>query len=386
MPAAKLSHDQITALARLRHALHAAPELSGQEENTARVIADFLSPTRPDQIVTGLGGHGVAVVYEGREPGPTVLFRAELDALPIEEASTLPHRSQRAGVAHLCGHDGHMASLAGLGLLLGAARPARGRVILLFQPAEETGAGARAVLADPQFKALRPDWAFACHNMPGLPLGAIAIAPGPASCASVGLRLCYTGRETHASVPEQGASPAPALAALILALAPDTVARPMGPEFRLATLCHLSMGARAFGIAPGQAEALVTLRALSDAALEAFAAEVSARAQADAGGLALQITRHDHFNATINDAEAAAHVARAGQALGLEQADFALPMRAAEDFGAFSAETRTAMFFLGSGTAQPALHDPAFDFPDALLPIACEIFAQLLDTVSAHPA
>lgn len=141
-----LTNSDLVELIELRHRLHRRPEISGEERATAAEIVAALEPTRPDGIVTGLGGHGVAAIYEGREPGPTVMVRAELDALPIEELSDLPHRSQVPGKGHLCGHDGHMTILAGLARGLGRARPQRGRAVLLFQPAEETGAGAAAVM------------------------------------------------------------------------------------------------------------------------------------------------------------------------------------------------------------------------------------------------
>ena len=370
-----------SALIRLRHALHAAPDLSGAEAVTAATLLDFLRPSAPDRVIEGLGGHGLALIYDSARPGPAVMFRAELDALPICETGAAAHVSRKPGIAHLCGHDGHMAVLAGLGLWLGANRPACGRVILLFQPAEETGTGARAVLADPRFAALRPDWAFALHNMPGLPLGALAVAAGPASCASVGLRLRLGGREAHAAMPETGRSPAPALAAFMAGLSPYTTPAPMGPDFRLATLCHLRLGAPAFGVAPGQAEALVTLRSCTDSALAGFEAEISTLAQDCAAGLDLSITRHDHFNATVNDPLAAAHVAAAARARDMTPADFAFPMRASEDFGAFSATTRTALFFLGAGLEHPALHNPDYDFPDALITPGCAIFAEILRQV-----
>ncbi|MGL4415742.1 amidohydrolase [Roseinatronobacter monicus] len=384
-----LTDSQIAALTHLRRRLHQAPEISGAEAASADTISQFLRATFPDQIVEGLGGHGLAVVYDSGQPGPNVMFRAELDALPIQGQAGLDYASQTPGVAHLCGHDGHMAILAGLGLWLGGNRPAIGRVILLFQPAEETGAGARAVLNDPKFATLRPDWAFALHNMPGMALGTVAVGAGPASCASVGLRLRFQGREAHASLPETGASPAPALAAVMAEVARHATAPPMGPDFRLATLCHLNMGVPAFGIAPAQAEAFVTLRTVSDSALERFEQDICAFAQAHAKGVTLEITRHDHFNATHNDPQAATHVSRACTALGVQNGEFALPMRASEDFGAFSAGTRTALFFLGAGEGHPALHNRDYDFPDALIASGGTIFAQILtgihDETRKHP-
>jgi amidohydrolase len=298
------------------------------------------------------------------------MIRAELDALPIAESSGVAHASQRAGIAHLCGHDGHMAILMGLA----GTRPKHGRLVLLFQPAEETGTGARAVLADPAFAPLRPDFAFALHNMPGMTLGSVAVAPGPASCASVGLRLAVMGREAHAAFPETGQSPAPFLARLTAHLS----ALPKGAQHAMATLCHLNMGAPAFGIAPGQAVVHVTLRAISDTGLADLETTLRDWIAAQADGLRIDITRHDHFNATLNNPDAAAHVSDARATLGLPQGDFTFPMRPSEDFGAFSAHAKSALFFLGAGEDHPALHDPDYDFPDALIKPGVAMFRTIL--------
>ncbi|MGY6706577.1 amidohydrolase [Roseinatronobacter sp.] len=367
-------------LVALRHDLHRHPDLSGEEGATARRIMAFVGQTNPAFVIHGLGGHGVAAIYQGAQDGPTVLFRAELDALPIAERSVAAHRSVRDGVAHLCGHDGHMAILAGLGENLRDHPPASGRVILLFQPAEETGEGARAVLADPRFASLRPDWAFALHNMPGVALGHMAVAAGPAACASVGLRVCLQGREAHAAQPETGLSPAPLVQDLL-----DWVQRFQDAHRRkdgcLATLCHLNMGQPAFGISPAQAEIWITLRAITDTALERLEGQLRdlVTQRASLYGLAAQISRHDHFNASVNDPDAAAIVARAAARLGIPAGNFALPMRASEDFGAFSGVSRMALFFLGAGLGVPNLHNPDYDFPDALIAPAVRLFRAILD-------
>jgi len=164
-----------------RRSLHAHPELSGREVETARRVADRLAGFAPTRIVTGLGSMrtGVCAVYEGERPGPTVLVRCELDALPIQERNTFAHRSTVPGVSHKCGHDGHMATLAALAADLHAKPIARGCVLLLFQPAEETGEGAAAVLRDPAFRALgAPDYVYAFHNVPKFPLGAVLLGEG----------------------------------------------------------------------------------------------------------------------------------------------------------------------------------------------------------------
>jgi len=371
-----LTNRDIVELTDWRRRLHRMPEVSGEEAATAAEVAAMLRAAGPDRVLTGLGGHGVAAVWEGAGPGPTVMFRAELDALPIEELSDAPHRSGMPGKGHLCGHDGHMAILAGLARLVGRRPPARGRVVLMFQPAEEDGSGAAAVIADPRFGGIAPDFAFALHNLPGLPLGAAALAAGHVNCASVGLMIRLSGRTSHASVPEAGVSPAPAVARLIPALAALGPGGALVPGFRLATVTHARLGEPAFGIAPGEAEIRVTLRALTNPDMAALLAEAEAlaRAEAAAEGLGLGLSRHDAFDACENDAEATAHLARALQAEGVAPADFDLPMRASEDFGRFGQRAKAAMVFLGAGERQPMLHNPDYDFPDALIAPGVRIF------------
>lgn len=140
--ALSLTNQDLIELTAWRRRLHQYPEISNEEEATARAVVTFLDDTKPDEVLTGLGGHGVAVIYDSGRPGPTVLFRSELDALPIEELSGVPHSSLVPGKSHMCGHDGHTTILAALGRQFGRKRPAKGRAVLMFQPAEETGDGA----------------------------------------------------------------------------------------------------------------------------------------------------------------------------------------------------------------------------------------------------
>ena len=209
-----LTDAQITELRSLRRVLHQAPEVSGEEVHTAARIVLELKQAGADRIWTDLGGHGVAAEFTGRQPGPTVLIRCELDGLPIHEVSDIPYRSTIAGKGHLCGHDGHMVMVLGVAWAL-AKRPDRGRVILLFQPAEETGAGAAAVIADPRWPEIRPDYAFAYHNVPGRPLGEIGLCIGPSNCASRGMKITFSGKTSHAAAPEDGVSPGPRMARLM---------------------------------------------------------------------------------------------------------------------------------------------------------------------------
>ena len=373
----------IEVLTRLRHDLHRHPELSGQERRTAATIAAFLRETVPDRIITGIGGHGVAASHDSGRTGPRVLLRCELDGLPIADLADVPHRSTVAGQGHQCGHDGHMAMVSSMALVLGRRRPSRGAVILMYQPAEEDGSGARAVVGDLAFAALRPDHAFAIHNMPGIPLGRVLIKDGPVCCASRGMMLRLTGRTAHASQPETGVSPMAAVARLMTGLA--ALASPPGtatgdPGFTLVTVTHATMGVPAFGVAPGEASLFATLRTLTDDGMARLVdrAEALAREVARDEGLALEIGHADVFVTTENDAHAASVVRRALDRIGLPHEPGLLPMRASEDFGQFGHGARAAIMLLGAGEDRPALHNPDYDFPDGLIPVGARIHAAIL--------
>ena len=209
-------HARLTAL---RHELHRHPEISGQEQETAARIVQRLQGYTPDQILTGLGGHGVAALFDSGNAGPTVAIRCELDALPIQEVSDAHPVSQVPGKGHLCGHDGHMVMVLGVGEALQEQPPQSGRVLLIFQPAEETGQGAAALRADPRFETLSPDYVLSLHNLPGLELGSVEICTESANCASRGMRIRLWGKTSHAAAPQDGRSPAAAMAELMPQLA-----------------------------------------------------------------------------------------------------------------------------------------------------------------------
>ena len=375
-----LTHGDIAELTDWRRMLHQQPEVSGAEERTALAVTLMLQDLRPDQLITGLGGHGVAAVFDSGVTGPTVLFRAELDALPIPEIGDLPHRSLIPGLGHMCGHDGHMAILAGLARVLARQRPARGRAILLFQPAEETGSGAASVVADPDFCQIRPDFAFALHNLPGLPLGHVALKPGPANCASRGLKLILQGKTAHASMPEGGVSPALALSRLIPALMGLGPGGPVEPGFRLVTITHATLGNPTFGVAPGSAELWATLRTLTDSDMDQLLddAVTAVSDKAAISGLHITHSYHDVFDACHNDPDATAILTRVIAKLGLPLSRVGYPMRWSEDFGRFGQVAKSAMFVLGAGVDHPRLHNPDFDFPDALIGPGVRVFSAVV--------
>jgi len=376
---AMLSNSDLIELTEFRRALHRRPELSGAEGETARTIAAALRALSATRVLTGIGGHGVAAVFDSGAPGPTVLFRAELDALPIAETSGAAWASAIPGNGHLCGHDGHMAMLLGLGRLISRRPPKTGRIVLLFQPAEEIGSGARAVISDPAFTAIAPDYAFAIHNLPGLPLSHVGLRAGLMNCASVGLAIHLTGKTAHAATPETGISPGPALARLIAALPDLGPGGALDDTFRLLTVTHAQLGEATFGVAPGAAMLHVTLRSAQDATLADLEAQTRAMAAQEAahGGLMLRIETCEPFAATINDAQAVMLARSALDQLQVPHSEDGVPMHASEDFGLFGHGAKSAMLCLGAGQTHPALHNPDYDFPDDLIAIGPKIFAQI---------
>ena len=375
-----LTNTDIAELISMRRALHKMPEISGEEQETAKVVIAALSELGPDQIISEIGGHGVAAIYDSGKSGPTILFRAELDALPIQEESGVPWLSENSGKGHLCGHDGHMTILLGLGRLLSRMPPQSGRVILMFQPAEEIGSGARAVISDPKYQSIQPDWAFAIHNEPGLPFGYVGIKPGLINCASRGLAISLHGRTSHAAEPELANTPISILPDLLQQLDALGKGGILDDAFKLTTITHLHVGEATFGITPGEADIFVTLRASQDDVITELqtAAETITTKLAEDNHLKAEFEIFDDFAASMNDAEAVAVACQAMDSLSISHGEIGVPMRASEDFGAFGWDAKAAMLCLGPGEEHPALHQPDYDFCDDLIPIGTHIFQRIV--------
>ena len=365
----------------LRHLLHRYAERSGEEVRTAGLVKNLLANSRPDRLIEGLGGHGIIAEYRGLEEGASILLRAELDALPIADPSTWDHASLAEGVGHKCGHDGHMTILLEIAGALGRRRPRRGSVLLLFQPAEETGEGARRVLDSPAFLDVKPSWVFALHNLPGVSFGRVVVRAGPFAMASRGLALQLTGETAHAATPDDGRRPTHALAELLEALddAPGSLA-PGHP--RRSTVVHARLGeSAAFGTSPGAATLHATLRAHSSDDIDRMAERHMSRIQEIAArhGLDAVTTWHEDFPATWNDERAAQLIESAARAEGLDVVRPNEPFGWSEDFGHFTAATPGALFGLGAGTDCPPLHSPVYDFPDPLIRPAVRLLMRLAD-------
>ncbi len=365
---------------RLRHTLHRNAALSNEEAGTAAIIRDFLADYEPDELIEGVGGHGLLAVWRAPTAGPVVLLRAELDGLPIPETLALEYGSKTAGVAHKCGHDGHMAMVAGLAPRLAGGQFGRGTVVLMFQAAEETGEGARRMLDDPRFADYRPDWAFALHNLPGVPLGHVVLREGCFASASKGLMVELEGATAHAAEPHMGRSPALATAFLIQGFSALPQLTTRLDEAGQVTVIHANLGSRAFGTSPGSARVAATLRTHQSDTMERLEKRCLELVNSAAEGFALstEVSWHEEFPPTHNDPEAVEFVRRAALACRRPIETPSRPFAWSEDFGCVTGDYRGVLFGLGAGVGHPALHHPEYDFPDELLPVGIGLFDEVL--------
>lgn len=366
-------------LVKLRQELHQHPELSGQETETARRIVEHLQTYIPDKIYTHLGGTGVAAVFNGlNTDGPTILFRAELDALPIADTNEeLNYSSVTDSISHKCGHDGHMAILTALGSLLHQQRPAKGKVILLYQPAEEIGAGAWAVLQDKRFETeFKPDYVFALHNLPGKPMHQVVVREDVFAAASTGMIVELHGRSSHAAEPENGLNPGLAMSEIIVAFNHIIRQKDQFQDLTLLTVIHARLGEVAFGTNPGFATVMATLRTYQPDDMNKLKELTRKQVEEIASNynLTFSIRFTEEFPATVNHSEQVQTIRQAARAIELDVQEAVQPFRWSEDFGHFTARYKGAFFGLGSGTEQPQLHHSDYDFPDELIPTGAAVF------------
>lgn len=368
----------------VRQYLHQHPELSGEEKGTADYVAKKLKALKPTELIQGIGGCGLVAIYDSGQDGPSVLFRAELDALPIAEINDMPYRSKQEGVSHKCGHDGHTATMLGFAHELAAKPPRRGRVMLLFQPAEEIGAGAGWMLEDPQFERLLPiDYAFAYHNLPGFPLGQIVCKPGPFSASVQSLIVRLHGKTAHAGEPENGINPAMAISEIIREA--EIACKPAldAPDFAILTPVHICMGEVAYGVSAGYGEVHLTIRTWTETEMRAL----STRLLNYISRLALKFELRAEtewtnvFRANKNDQEVVDIIEQAAADRGMDYVRPEYPFKWGEDFGQFTQRFKGGMFGIGAGVDHPALHNPDYDFPDEIIKTGVQLYRQIVNLI-----
>ena len=369
----------IEDLIKIRRHLHKNPELSGQEKKTSEYIINEVKKINPSKIIDNLGGHGVAALFNSGTPGPLVILRAELDALPIPEKNDFEYKSIKQGVAHKCGHDGHMTSLLGVASLLDKI-DYKGKAVFLFQPAEETAQGAKEVVKEKAIKDLKPDYFFAYHNMPGYPKGSVIIRKGVFASASKGLICRLKGETSHAAHPENGRSPAIAAVNIVTAL--QSLPQLFAPfnKAALVTIIHVKVGEVAFGTTPGYGEVMATIRSHRNEEMEMMTkkAEKIIANIAAAYDLDFEIEWVEEFPATVNDDECVNIIKEAAEKTGAEIIEINDPFPWSEDFAYYTQEYKGAFFGIGSGENHPQLHNSDYDFPDDILEKAINLWQNIL--------
>ncbi|MDX2301277.1 MAG: amidohydrolase [Microscillaceae bacterium] len=368
-------------LVSLRQALHREPEISNFEEQTAHKIAAFLTAFQPQQMIEHIGGHGLMAIFQGTEIGPTILIRCELDALPIPEELPLRYRSKYPQVSHKCGHDGHMAIVAGLAPSL--QKLSKGRVILLFQPAEETGEGAIRMLQDAKMHGIFVDYAFALHNLPGYPLHSILVKEGSFNAASKGMIVTLKGLTSHAAEPEKGINPSIALAEIIQELHQLSLEKDKFNNFTLITVIHALLGEISFGTSPGNAELRFTLRAFENEDMRMLSSLTVSRIMniVEKKKIAWQVNWTDEFAATVNDPHCVQIIREVALKENFSLQELDQPFKWSEDFGQFTKKYKGAIFGLGAGLDHPALHNPNYDFPDEIIETGIRMFEGIIQKI-----
>lgn len=352
-----------------RRDFHAHPELSFQEHRTSARVAELLRGFGCDVVEAGVGGTGVVAVINGAAPGRRIGLRADMDALPILEASGVEYSSMVPGVMHACGHDGHTATLLTAAKYLAGSRAFSGQAVLIFQPGEEAGGGARAMIAEGFLARYPLDEVYALHNMPGLAVGAYASRPGPLMAAADMFSIEICGRGGHAAQPHLALDPV-MIAGHVLVALQTVVSRnvdPLKPAV-LSVSTVVSDGSGAC-VVPGRVVLTGTVRsfeiAVQDLLEDRLRAVVTGIAAAHGGVASVEYLRD--APATINDAVCAGYALDVARGLsGAVEGDVA-PMMVSEDFSEFLLRVPGAFMFVGNGDG-PLLHHPAYAFNDAGLP------------------
>lgn len=376
----------IESLIKLRKELHTYPEVSGEEHKTAKRIVEFVKDYHPTEIIQHIGGEGVTVVYEFENEGPTVVIRCELDALPIVEENTFAHQSINKGISHKCGHDGHMAIVAGLSNWLSTTELKRGKVVLLFQPAEETGKGAEKMLANTKFTNLAPDYIFALHNLPGQKLHSIIVKPGYFTATVQSVCVQLKGKTAHASEPENGVNPALATAELIQILSTLAHTDFNSEDFALLTPICINIGEPTYGISPDNAAIHYTIRTWNRQLMNELRTKVenAVIVVAQKHELGFEIDWFEFFPASENNTECVEIVERVALQNEFQINKMNTPLRFGEDFGWFSQSYKSVLFGLGAGLTHPALHHVDYDFPDELIDTGLKMFTGIITEILSN--
>jgi amidohydrolase len=379
-------HDDMTEW---RHDLHAHPETAFEERRTSAFVAAKLREFGLDAVDEGLAGTGVVGTLKGRRPGSRAIgLRADMDALPIAEKNDFAHRSTHDGKMHACGHDGHTTMLLGAARYLAETRNFAGTVHFIFQPAEENEGGGRVMVEQGLFDKFPVEAVYGMHNFPGIPVGKFAVKPGPMMAAFDIFEITVTGRGAHAAMPHEGIDPVVVAAEIVGAL--QTIAsRATDPADAVVVSVTQIHGGDAWNVIPEQVVLRGTTRSFRPEVQEAVEPAIRRIAEgiAAAHGARVALRYERRYPPTVNSAAEAEQAARiAAEIAGEANVDRApVPCMGAEDFAFMLQKKPGAYVWLGNGDGAGGcmLHNPRYDFNDAILPIGASYWVRLAETVLA---
>lgn len=370
--------DEVTVW---RRDFHAHPEVLYDVYRTAGIVADRLKSFGCDEVVTGIGKTGVCGVIHGRNGGNgfAIGLRADMDALPIHEETNLPYGSKTPGKMHACGHDGHTAMLLGAAKHLCATRDFEGTVVVIFQPAEEGGAGGKAMVDDGMMERFGIRQVYGMHNLPGLAPGHFATRPGPLMAATANFKIVIEGRGAHAAKPDEGVDPILIAAHMIVALQ-SIASRSIDPLKSVVVSVTMVHAGDAHNVIPPRAILEGTVRTLHadvrEIAEARFKSIVAHTAKSFGAEASLEYQRG--YPATVNHMKETQFAVEIATAVSGEEAvdDNTLPTMGGEDFS-YMLEARPGAFvFIGNGDSA-GLHHPAYDFNDEIIPVGIEYWTRI---------
>ncbi|MBA4207675.1 M20 aminoacylase family protein [Pannonibacter phragmitetus] len=387
MPVVNRIADLADEIASWRRDFHENPEIMYETVRTAAKVADLLRSFGLDEVVTGIGRTGVVGVIRGKNGGAgrVIGLRADMDALPIAEMTGLPYASKTPGKMHACGHDGHTSMLLGAAKYLAETRNFNGTAVVIFQPAEEGGAGAKAMIDDGLMTRWAIDEVYSLHNLPGLPVGEFAIRKGPIMAATDEFRITITGRGGHAAKPHETVDPIIVGTQIVSAL--QTIAsRAVNPLDSVVVSVTIFEAGTAFNVIPETATLRGTIRSLTDATRDLAEKRLNdiVNALCTAYGATAEIEFRRGYPVTANhDDQTDFAVSVAEEIAGPERVQRETePMMGGEDFSYMLLERPGAYIFAGNGDSA-SLHHPRYNFNDGLIPSGSSYFVRLVEKALA---
>jgi hippurate hydrolase len=388
MPIVNRVADLHGEIAGWRRHLHANPELLYDVHGTAATVAEKLTAFGCDEVVSGIGRTGVVAVIKGNRPGgirKAIGLRADMDALPIEEASDLPYKSATPGKMHACGHDGHTAMLLGAAKYLAETRNFAGSAVMIFQPAEEGGAGGQAMVKDGLMERFAIEEVYGMHNAPGLPIGEFAIRSGPIMASTDNITVEIEGVGAHAAQPHLGIDPIVVGAQIVTALQ-TIVSRNVDPlEAAVVSICTFRAG-NADNVIPHTALLRGTARSLKPQVRELLARRIADVIEGTARLYGAKVNfnwRPGYPVLSNHERETAFAAAVAGEVAGAGRVETNMaPIMGGEDFSYMLEQRPGAFIFVGNGESY-GLHHPRYNFNDDVIPYGTSYWVRLVETAMA---